>query len=328
MSWFTTKETFLALFCPFKPTYLPEHYPDLSGQYFLVTGTSAGIGGEVTKLLLSKNATVVQVNRSIEKTAKVNEKVFHELIKDGFKEEDLEKRIVVVRADLADLTTIKAAASTILSSVPHLDSVILNAGVMQPPLGSLTTQGYELQFGANVMGHQLLLELINPAVLKSAELGHKPRVIFVSSMAHLSAPPNGGLTWKFNATSPAGMSLYGQSKAGNVYQASYYGRQWADKGITSLALHPGCLETELQRHFPGWITTLLNVVLYPAVYGAYTELFSALSPEAAARGPGFAGYVSAFGEFRDLRPDIAKGTEDGTDEKLINWIDQEIAQYK
>ncbi|CEP21689.1 RSD1 [Cyberlindnera jadinii] len=327
-SLFVIKEFALGLKPP-APTYLPKDYPDLKGKYVLITGTSAGVGCEAAKLLLLKNAHVVMVNRNLEKTAKVIDEIKKDLLKEEVTGEDIDSRITVVQADLADLTTIKPAATKVLDSVPQLDIVILNAGVMQPPNDSVTKQGYELQFGSNVIGHQLLIELITPAILKSADSNGKPRVVFLSSMAHLLSPANGGLSWDFKDASQSSSGLiYGQSKAGNIYQASSYGKKYADKGIATIAVHPGILNSELQRNYPGWLVAAIKPIAYPAVYGAYTELFAALSPLVGEKGPGFVGYVAAFGQFRDLREDIAKGCTDGTDDKLIDWIDKEIIQYK
>lgn len=302
----------------------------MSGKYFLITGSSAGVGKEASKLLLAQNVTLVMVNRNPEKTSKVIDEIKAGLMKEKeFTAQDLDKRIISVQADLSDLKTIKSAAKKVLESVPQLDGVVLNAGLMQPPNGSKTAQGYELQFGSNVMGHQLLLELITPAVLQSAELGNKPRVVFTSSLAHIHAPDNGGLTWNFSDASQSSKFLiYGQSKAGNIYQAAHYGKKYADKGVTTSAVHPGLLVSELQRHLPSVLTTMFGTVMYPAVYGAYSELFGALSPEVGAKGPGYAGYIVAFGTFRDARPDIAAGCDDGTADKMIEWIDKEIEQYK
>jgi protochlorophyllide reductase len=314
---------------PPAPTFLPEHYPDLTGKYFLITGSSAGVGYEASKLLLEKNVTLVMVNRNIQKTEASLAKMKEELKDtDGFTEDGFDKRVITIQADLADLTTIKPAAEKILASVPHLDCVIFNAGVMQPPNGSLTAQGYELQFGCNVMGHQLLLELIKPAVFKAAELNYKPRVVFVASLAHINSPP-GGLSWDFkDASRSHEMSIYGQSKAGNIYQASWFGREYASKGIKTVAVHPGYLNSELQRHYPAAVKKVAQFLMYPPIYGAYTELFAALSPEVDAKPDGFTGYVSAFGWFGELRPDVKEGTESGIDTKMIDWIEKEIEQYK
>jgi hypothetical protein len=45
------------------------------------------------------------------------------------------------------------------------------------------------------------------------------------------------------------------------------------------SLNPGNLKSELQRHL-GFVTaTVLKLILYTPIHGAYTELFAGLSPE-------------------------------------------------
>lgn len=61
-----------------------------------------------------------------------------------------------------------------------------NAGVMAPPVSQLTTDGYDLQFGTNVLGHYYFTILLLPVLLsgtKSSRDG-KARVINTSSAGH------------------------------------------------------------------------------------------------------------------------------------------------
>lgn len=62
---------------------------------------------------------------------------------------------------------------------------------MVPPLDMVTAQGYDLQFGTNVLGHYLLTKLLLPTIESTAkETGHLGRVVEVSSIMHsLSGNP-------------------------------------------------------------------------------------------------------------------------------------------
>ncbi len=131
-----------------------------------------------------------------------------------------------------------------------------NAGVMSPPKGSKTKQGFELQLGTNVIGHHVLLVLLTPLILETAKVSPlgSVRVIWTSSIgSQTSSPKNGGIQWddiNFNHTSSGSYNFtaYGQSKAGNVFQAAEFARRYGDFGILSASLHPGSLRTNLQRH--------------------------------------------------------------------------------
>lgn len=58
-------------------------------------------------------------------------------------------KAIFLSLDLSDLTTIKSSADEFLAKESRLDVLWLNAGVMVPPQGLKTTQGYELQLGTN-----------------------------------------------------------------------------------------------------------------------------------------------------------------------------------
>lgn len=307
-------------FFPPKPKFLPKDYPDLTGKITLVTGSSAGIGYEVAKALLKQNATVVFVNRSVEKTEKAVEKIKQEL------GSDVESRIVLISADLSDLTTIKQAVTDLKSKgISKIHYTLLNAGVMQPPIGSKTKQGFELQIGTNVLGHHLLQKLLTPLVLNAVEPGFNPRVIWVASAAHLASPSNGGIDWDSfrNASTANTTGTYGQSKTGNIYQAYIYGQQHKD--IISLAVHPGYLGSELMRSYPGYQQYISSFILSPPVYGSYSELFGALSPLVTINDSGR--YIGPWGNFRELRDDIQAGLTDGTAQKFWDWADKETESY-
>jgi NAD(P)-dependent dehydrogenase (short-subunit alcohol dehydrogenase family) len=101
----------------------------------------------------------------------------------------------------------------------------LRSGVMGPPDHLLTKQGYDLQFGTNVIGHYLFTLLLLPALQRStAATGVKARVNHTSSAGHTLAPAS-GVVWDSLKAGPARdavvkgwgklaatWKLYGQSK--------------------------------------------------------------------------------------------------------------------
>ena len=52
-----------------KKGWTPERLGNLSGKTFLITGTTSGTGFEATRILLSKGAKVVMLNRNPKKAA-------------------------------------------------------------------------------------------------------------------------------------------------------------------------------------------------------------------------------------------------------------------
>ena len=79
------------------------------------------------------------------------------------------REIKFIQIDLSDLTSIKPAVEEFLKLENRLDIIIHNAGVMTPPVGSETKQGYELQWGTNVLGPHLLQRLLDPLFIKTSE---------------------------------------------------------------------------------------------------------------------------------------------------------------
>jgi NAD(P)-dependent dehydrogenase (short-subunit alcohol dehydrogenase family) len=129
---------------------------------FIVTGSSSGVGKELAQILYSHDAKVYIAVRSEEKaTQAIND------IKANFPHSEGE--LVFLHLDLGDLTTIKKSAEEFLGKETKLDALWNNAGVMVPPQGSKTKQGYELQLGTNNVAPFLLTKLLTPVLIKTAK---------------------------------------------------------------------------------------------------------------------------------------------------------------
>ncbi|EJF57444.1 hypothetical protein DICSQDRAFT_69441, partial [Dichomitus squalens LYAD-421 SS1] len=160
-----------------------------------------------------------------------------------------------------------------------------SAGVMYPPVEQVKKDGFDLQFGTNVIGAHflltkfLLLRLIETA--KSSTDG-KARVMNTSSMGHTFVA---GIDVDMIRDGPKRLNagttkeLDSLSKFGNVVFAHEFHRRYADQGIVSVSLHPGNLQTDLQRHIPKFEAILTKNLLYPALMGALTELHAGTTPE-------------------------------------------------
>lgn len=161
--------------------------------------------------------------------------------------------------------------------------------------------------------------------MNAIEPDFTPRVVWLSSSAHLAFPKNGGIDWDsfHDASNSSSLLSYGQSKAGNIYQAYIYGQQ--NKDVISIVVHPGYLRSELSRNYNMFQNFILRFVGYPTVFGSYTELFAGLSPEVTIKDSGR--YVGPWGNFRELREDIHAGLTDGTAQKFWDWADKEVEAY-
>ena len=157
--------------------------------------------------------------------------------------------------DFADLPTIKPGIEDFLARSSRLDILMNNAGVMSPPDKSKTKQGFELQLGTNVIGHHASTVLLTPLILRTAKTSPvgTVRVIWTSSIGGVKlSPPNGGIFWEdinFERTSSGSnnFAAYGQSKAGNIYQAAEFARRHGSASILTASVHPGLVSTNLSQ---------------------------------------------------------------------------------
>ncbi|QLL31724.1 hypothetical protein HG536_0B05900 [Torulaspora globosa] len=315
---------------PKKPTFLPDQYPDLSGISAIVTGANTGIGYEVAKLLYGKNCDVIAVVRSELKGKEAREKILSEVNGSGGSIE------VISGCDFLDLSTVKPAAEKIKAVLGDrpLGIIIHNAGLMAPNSNGTSKQGFEAMFSVNVLGPQLLQHFLDPLFLKK-DAAIK-RIVWVSSAAHLYGFKEYGINWD-NPTfrdvpvnrRPHHQTLYGQSKAANVLQAN----AWAVKNqkavdeisCVSVSCFPGVLYTQLVRDWGFLANKLMPLLTYGGVYGAYTELYSALSPDLTRKDQG--AYTIPFGQIGEPRADIKAGMRNGSDLKLWDIAEDIISDY-
>ena len=119
-------------------------------------------------------------------------------------------RLEFMRLDLSDLEQVREFAAAVHERFDRLDLLINNAGVMTPPAGK-TTQGYELQFGINHLGHFALTGQL-PDLLMTT---HGARIVNVSSLAHRRGKMNFD-DLDFEARGYKPVAAYGQSKLANL----------------------------------------------------------------------------------------------------------------
>ncbi|KAL0961446.1 hypothetical protein HGRIS_006391 [Hohenbuehelia grisea] len=298
---------------PPKSKFSVDDIPDLTGKIAIVTGSSAGIGVETVKALLIHNAKVYMANRSEAKTAPIIQKL----------KEETGKEAIFLKLDLSNLRQVKQAAAEYLSKENELHMLFNNAGVMVPPIENITSDGYDLQFGTNVLGHFLFTTQLLPVLLSAARTTGKPsRVINTSSNAHRIAKTIEFETLKDGPKrlkkSPS--NLYAQSKLGNILFANELARRYGDQGIVSTSLHPGLLRTELQRDMSKTQMRLFGWTFQPAEKGALTQLWAGTMPETEAYN---GKYLSAWA--RVSQPNAAS-QDTVLAKNLWDWLEDQVAQ--
>lgn len=160
---------------------LPELGEDvrLDGKTCLVTGASSGLGKAVATELARRGGQVIMVCRS--GTPEARESV---RLSSG------SEKVELLQADLSDLTSVTRLCDTLRDRRVRLDIAVMNAGLM-PRHARKTAQGYEEMFVVHFLSNRLMLArwLADGVVAVDRQAGSRPRLIFVSSEAHRSAPP-------------------------------------------------------------------------------------------------------------------------------------------
>lgn len=206
---------------------------DLRGKRYLVTGVSSGMGIEIARSLVAHGAEVVGSARNLPKAAEATAAVRNAAAESGGKFE-------LIALDLADLASVRQAASAIIADGRPFDAVIANAGVMALPF-ERTKDGFEAQFGTNHLGHFLLVNRI------AALIRDGGRLVTVSSNGHRWADINIEDPNFENRPYDPWIS-YGGSKTAVVLFAVEFDRRHRSRGVRAVSLMPGVSNTGLASH--------------------------------------------------------------------------------
>jgi NAD(P)-dependent dehydrogenase (short-subunit alcohol dehydrogenase family) len=117
--------------------------PTQQGRLAVVTGTG-GLGYETALELARAKASVILAGRNPAKGAASIAQ-----IKAALPDADIRFGLL----DLGNLAAVAAFSETLLQDGTPIDILVNNAGVMAPPKRQVTTDGFELQFGTNYLGH-------------------------------------------------------------------------------------------------------------------------------------------------------------------------------
>lgn len=250
--------------------------PDQLGRVAVVTGANGGLGLETARSLAAKRAHVVMAARNQDKA--VDAMAF---IGDTVPEASVELR----ELDLGSLDSVRALAQSMRADFEAIDLLVNNAGVMGISERA-TSDGFEMQFGVNHLGHYGLTALLLPLLVERAG----SRVVTVTSTArHFGRsvdPENPHLRDEYDP-----WRAYGQSKLANLHFALGLESRLRTGGArtTSLVAHPGLSKTDLQPHsvretggggsqrFWQWLAATTGM---PAARGALPQLRAATDPDA------------------------------------------------
>lgn len=223
-----------------------EQIPDLTDKIVIVTGANSGIGYETAKALAEKNAEVIMACRNLDKANRAVEQIRRSVSKG---------KLRVIKLDLADFESIREFAREFKQSYHRLDCLFNNAGIMIPPF-TRTAEGFEVQFGANHLGHFMLTGLLLDVIEQTPDA----RIVNVSSSAHRMG--KGTIDFE-NLNAEKGynpMQAYAQSKLANLLFTRELNTRMEKSGsdVVVTSAHPGWTVTGLQKGFLQGFSKLLG----------------------------------------------------------------------
>ncbi len=206
------------------------HQTDMTGKTVVITGPSAGLGRESARALAAAGAHVILAARNVPALQDAQQWIAAQ---------HPDARTSLVPLDLTSLASVRAAAAQIATLTPAIDVLMNNAGVMFTPF-SRTSDGFEIQFGTNHLGHFELTRLLRP------QLGGARVVILSSDGHHMSDIDLDDPNWEHREYDK--FRAYGASKTANVLHMVELNRRYAGDGVHAVAVHPGVVGTSLARH--------------------------------------------------------------------------------
>lgn len=146
-----------------------------------------------------------------------------------------------LRSDISDQQQVHALAAAIVAKKIHIDVLINNAGARFNTFQE-TSEGIELTFATNYLGHFLLTCLLLESLLRA----QRGKVITVGSSAHSSVTADG--PWCLGRNNYDRKLAYGKSKLADIMFAYELARRLRATTLVSNAVDPGGVATNLGRN--------------------------------------------------------------------------------
>jgi len=252
----------------------------LDGKTVVITGANTGIGLETSVDLASRGARVVMACRSLQRSQVALEQV---------KTRAKSNNVVLMKLDLGSMDSIDEFAEEFRRQEKRLDILVNNAGIMAVPK-SKTADGFESQIGINHLGHFLLTNLLLDMIEES---GPGARIVTVSSLAHRRGMHFNVSDLMMEEKKYDKMEQYANSKLANILFTKELAVQLKDSGVTTYAVHPGLVQTDLFRSIGAtWFEnvfmffthfTPLSYILKTPTEGAQTTICCAVSDDFASQ---------------------------------------------
>lgn len=289
----------------------PTSPPPLDDHRVLVTGGNAGLGYFACEQLAGAGAHVVMASRNEDKARRAIGSI---------RQRYPAAEVTFQPLDLADLSSVRAAARTVAAG-PPLTGLLANAGVVGSAEEQHTADGFELQFGTNHLGHYALTALLLPQLTAAGT-----RIVHLGSISHrwakltpASLQPSSYSNPRAYATSKLAVMAYGFELARRL--------RVTGSTATSVVAHPGFALDLLtparpgitaDRAAPRWRRSVMSQVAQGKDAGAWPLVRAVADPSVANGaycGPG--GWFQLTGG-PEIVPAKPRATESNAASRLID----------
>lgn len=189
-----------------------------ANQVAIVTGAGRGIGHAIALRLASEGARVAVVSRTEQNAVQTAEEI-------NAKYMGLAKAYAV---DVAQTEPVKKLTEQILADFSRVDILVNNAGLTRDGLAMRMSEAdWDLVLDTNLKGAFNFIQAVLRPMLKQ----RSGRIVNIASVAGLMGN--------------AGQANYAASKAGLIGLTKVIAREVASRGITSNAVAPGFISTDM-----------------------------------------------------------------------------------
>ncbi|MDX2360195.1 MAG: SDR family NAD(P)-dependent oxidoreductase [Crocinitomicaceae bacterium] len=224
-------------------------------QIALMTGATSGFGKIIAQHLVQKNYSLFFLARSEEKAKQLIE---------SLNKGNPQANIDFIICDLSSFHSIVEASHSIREKCPHIDLLILNAGLWNFEFQE-TTDGIEETLQVNLLSPILLFLKIRDLI----PVNTNSKVIFTASGLHQGEIQFNDLEFRNKFS---GFKAYRQSKLGVILITRLLAKHSEFSSISFYSVHPGIVKTDLGKN-ANWISrTIFRLMGSSLESGAKTHI--------------------------------------------------------